>query len=154
MIRIVVFIGLVVLMISVCKKYPEDEALIHFKKPEKRIWKRHLIIKEYEVDGVDSIPHVNAQQVNCCSLDEIEFYFNQIDNKLYSMEVTNSGRLTFEFIEKKNRVKIKHVPTHSGLSYPIFFSEENTWDIKRLDKVWFIIEIDKNNKHYRVRLNK
>jgi hypothetical protein len=43
-----------------------------------------------------------------------------------------------------------HAMHPTGLTYPIFFTDYNDWTIKRLDKERFVIELDKNNKNYRI----
>lgn len=135
-----------------CKKYPEDEKIFLLKKPEGRIWRKKVIIDEYSVNGIDSIPRVNAAIANCCSLDELFMVTVGSSSKgEYRAEIVAGydGELYYSFTEKNEKLKLRH-KISGGFKYPMFFEGENIWDIKRLDNKRFVIEINKNGKHYRV----
>lgn len=110
-----------------------------------------MIIDEYQVNNADSLPRVNAAIANCCRVDELDMVAVGNYNGVYRVEIVAGydGALYYSFSEKKKKLKLLH-KISGGFKYPMFFEDENTWDIKRLDNKRFVIEINKNGKHYRV----
>lgn len=145
-------LGLAILLatffLAGCRKYPEDSFPLHLKRPEKRIWKHHLFIDEFRVDGVDSIPLVNSKLSGGRSISEYEMDYNH-HNEISSYY---GGHLSIFFENHCRSVRIKQYVNGSAFPYPIFFEDENTWVIKRLDKYRMVIELVKNNKTYRIGL--
>lgn len=141
---------LYVLVISIfvfgCKKYPEDEQFVHLKRPEKRIFGRHFKIVEYNVNGIDSISYVDSKLKNGDKLTGLEFY-NDIRGVV---QCIIGGAFKFEFSSNKKQMKISQNNSENGLNYKLFFANENEWKVIRLDKEYFVLEINRNNKDYRI----
>ncbi|MBK6834873.1 MAG: hypothetical protein IPG89_11615 [Bacteroidetes bacterium] len=123
------YILLVCALFFGCKKYPEDKTLVHFRTVKNRI--EHFspwYIKEYTVDGADSLNHLNTKFWWAAPVEEIPWSIN-------------SG---YHFDDKKNKVMFNtykfHIPNH----YP------NYWDIVRLDKDKFIMRMNFNSKEYKL----
>jgi len=109
-----------------CKKYPEDEGLIHFRSAPKRM--EHFgpwYIKEYTVDGADSIPFVNAKY----------YWLNPITEVPH---IYKGGQVTFSE-DKKNVFLSTTFTTHT---------RESSWVIIELDKKNFKLVKEFNSKKY------
>ena len=66
-----------------CKKYPEDEVLVHLRTPEQRL--KHFSpwqVVEYTVDGADSISYNNAQFYWQAPLTETTFNYERKSNAI------------------------------------------------------------------------
>lgn len=132
------------LLVAGCKKYPEDEAFIHFKKPEKRMkYKSTWQITEYTINGADSMPHVDLSIQNS-KLAEMEFVKEGDHFDTY----WESG-ITLKFPSDKSKVTMKFAEGYP-IRYPLLADGENDWDIIRFDKTAFIVQLNKGGKIYRI----
>jgi hypothetical protein len=150
--KLLVLMGLTLILFSGCKKYPEDEAFIHLKRPEKRLKKYpEWEITEYSVNGADSIPYINSKVY-------VDFALNKITFKLgsggFSFNRIQANHVAVNFEEKKKKLSIAYAPLTTGYTYPLFLDGRNVWEIKRLDDGIFVIETSKNGKMYRIRFDK
>lgn len=144
--RFTLYILAVLFVFSGCKKYPEDNTLVHLRKPEKRLkigtdWK----ITEYKVNGVDSIPYINSTNIWGIKLEDLKFEY---DNGVFLVFSSNCD--IFFTLQSNNREVLLGFTPEYPITYPLFFSGKNIWQIKRMDHEFFTIEIEKNAKIYRV----
>ncbi len=131
-----------------CKKYSEDEELIHLRRVKKRLshydyWQ----ITEYKVDGIDSIPYINSKVYSEFALNKIFWRLSQGGFAIYYVE---DHFASTSLINNKEKMEIYSVPDSDGYKYSLFLEGKNVWEIKRLDKRDFIIETNKNGKNYRI----
>jgi hypothetical protein len=154
--KLIVSIFLLVVLFFGCKKYPEDEQFLHLKRPGARIGQYTLWrLTQYTVDGADSIPYINSKVWSGFPLDKVEFDFKHFDIGYIEFNGINpSSEISMKFADKKKRMTIAFFPGTIGYSYPLFLSGWNSWDIRKLEKGVFIIEINKNSKVYRIKFEK
>ncbi len=152
--KTLVYILIISTLFFGCKKYPEDETFVHLKRPEKRLAKYTLWrLTDYKVDGIDSIPHIDSQMWYGFSLNKVEFDFKEVDIKDPFIKINGIGGTSLiyiRFMNKKSKISIGFAPTTKGYTYPLFLDGWNDWEIIRCEKDIFIIEIDKNQKKYRI----
>jgi len=154
--KILLYISIVGALFFGCKKYPEDEQFVHLKTPLGRIkqyneWR----ITEYNVNGIDSIPHINSKVPSDYSLDKISFFFKNFGTGYIEFNGAGiSNNINIKFAEKKRKISIGYQPLVSGYNYSLFLDGWNTWEIQKLEKGILIIEVNKSNKVYRIKFEK
>ena len=141
---------LLILVFGACKKYPEDEAFIHFKRPERRLEKSgNYKITEYTINGVDSIPHVNSKLYNGFKLEELSF-----NGSSTRFHLNAGGDIYLKFINNKKEVEVRTIIASYGLTYPLFGTTINNAKILRLDKTVMRLEVNRNSKTYIITFTK
>ena len=123
---------LILTVVAGCKKYPDDDVLIQWHKPEKRIVGTYYI-KSFTVNEIDSTAIADSMLFG----GGIAFS-TPGEHLLYAMRVS-SGPLTvaegnYEFTDKKKKLRIG-MALYSGRNVEAFLSQDKIyWDIEELTK--------------------
>jgi hypothetical protein len=151
--RFFYFGGIVIFILSGCKKYPEGGHLFSLSKTEQRITGTYGIL-DLEVNGIDTSLSANA--LSHCSGPPIAFSINGFDNakslnSRCGQFPTNSWYVTGD----KKHLVIQFVNTSgAGELYPIAINGDITvsWDIQRLKKDDLWLKTDLNGREYHLKL--
>jgi len=151
---IIIFSGI---LFSHCKKYQEDDVLIQWKKPEKRLIKfGPWVFEKLTVDGVDKSIEFKADSAY---FDKIEFRKREKNESQYISNVkiirtnlhTENG--LFEIINDAEILKIGIIPdlpneTDFHNYGVIFISDYTNWNIIKLTKNSLKLKANYNSSEY------
>ena len=139
---------------SECKKYPEDDVFIQWRRPEKRLIKYGpWVFDKLTVDDVDKSAEFRADSAY---FEKIEFrkregYYPNF--RVYRFGFINE-RAIFKLVEKDEYLRLDVTPNTSDyVDYgPIFKDAPTEWKILRLSKKGLIIETTFNGQIYKLEL--
>lgn len=141
----------VLFLITGCKKYPEDDVFIQWKKPEKRLikWSPWTFesLKENDVDISNNYKNDSAY------VSEISFNKRETSSDVPVSVVNNyASHGGYVLSNDDNNIVIGVTDFYNntpGIFY-FLFTDEINWEIRELDKKRFILEGTYQNKKYRL----
>jgi hypothetical protein len=143
---------------SECKKYPEDDVFIQWRRPEKRLIKYGpWVFDKLTVDGVDKSEEFRADSAY---FDRLEFYHTEenlqiININRFDNRFDEPGR--YKLIDKNKTLSLRALTTYlNGSDYknygPIFSSQEVNWEILKLSKNGLTLKVIYNSSEFILRL--
>lgn len=141
------------LFLSQCKKYPEDDVLIQWKRPEKRLIKYGpWVFEKLTVDGIDKSAEFRADSAY---FNRIEFWAapNSLSQNLTIYE-TNGYPYAYGIYDFSEDSKILKLSVYSiwvtELVHfgPIFRQPQTEWKILRMSKKGVTLQTNFNSSEY------
>lgn len=140
------------LLLSGCKKYPEDDVFMQWKRPEKRLingspW---TFSKLFENDLDISTMYQNDSSY----VKEIQFWRKE---EFYSVNLTGVcgscgfspiGGYDFGSKNKYLKLRLTYIPDFGN--YGFIYNNQIEWKIRSIDKEDLILEAEFNGKSYRI----
>jgi hypothetical protein len=138
-----------------CKKYPEDDVFMQWKKPEKRLMKYGpWIFDKLTVDGVDKSAEF---KLDTAYFNEIRFIEPALENGptlgIDRPEGFHDEFGGFELLNKNSELELGIVSSYINHSDyhnygPLFVSGITVWKILRLSKKGLTLSVEYNSSEY------